>query len=101
MAGAKLFVVVDHSGEAERAGLSLRDTKLVIFGSPAAGTPIMDFVPVAALDLPLKMLVWEDDSGVVWMTYFSAAWLADRHRIPADLAPPLSAADVLATRIGG
>lgn len=60
----------------------------------------MEFAPAAALDLPLKMLVWEDDAGAVWTTYLSAAWLADRHDIPADLASPLSAADVLATRIG-
>jgi|SRR5271155_1899831 len=98
-AGAKLFAIVDHSGEAERAGLSLRDTKLMIFGSPTAGTPVMDVAPTAALDMPLKTLVWADDGGAVWMTYLSAAWLADRHDIPADLAKPLSAVEVFASRI--
>jgi uncharacterized protein (DUF302 family) len=95
-AGAKVFVVVDHSGEAERAGLSLRDTKLVVFGNPAAGTPAMAASPLAALDLPLKILVWEDDAGDVWSSYLDAAWLADRHGLDAQLAAPLAAADRLA-----
>jgi uncharacterized protein (DUF302 family) len=93
--GAKLFAVIDHSGEAERAGLSLRDTKVVVFGNPAAGTPVMEASPLAALDLPLKVLVWEDDSGAVWMSYLSGQWLAERHGIPTDLAKPLFAVDVL------
>ena len=58
--GLKLFAVIDHSGEAEKAGLALRDTKVVIFGSPQAGTPVMQAVPLTALDLPLKVLVWSD-----------------------------------------
>jgi uncharacterized protein (DUF302 family) len=98
-AGAKLFAVIDHSGEAERAGLSLRDTKLLIFGSPTVGTRIMQEAPLAALDLPLKVLVWADDTGAVWMSYLSAQWLAERHGIPADLAKPLSAVEVLTSRI--
>jgi uncharacterized protein (DUF302 family) len=97
--GANLFVVVDHSGEAQRAGLTLRDTKLLIFGNPASGTPVMEAAPLAALDLPLKLLVWEDDARAVWMTYLSAEWLADRHGIPADLVKPLSAVDVLTSHI--
>ena len=64
-AGAKLFVVVDHSGEAERVGLTLRDTKLLVFGNPVGGTPAMQSSPGAALDLPLKILVWADDHGAV------------------------------------
>jgi uncharacterized protein (DUF302 family) len=98
-AGAKVFVVVDHSGEAERAGLSLRDTKLVIFGSPIAGTPLMQSAPVCALDLPLKVLVWADDLGGVWMTYLSPQWLAERHGIPDDLTKPLGAVDGLTSRV--
>jgi uncharacterized protein (DUF302 family) len=98
-AGAKVFVVVDHSGEAQEAGLSLRDTKLVIFGSPIGGTPVMQAAPLAALDLPLKVLVWADDQGSVWMTYLSAQWLAGRHGLSADLARPLSAADALTGRV--
>jgi uncharacterized protein (DUF302 family) len=100
-AGAKVFVLVDHSGEAEQAGLSLRDTKLLVFGNPAGGTPVMEAAPLAALDLPLKVLVWEDDAGTVWMTYLSAQWLAHRHNIPADLAKPLTAVDALASRLAG
>ena len=100
-AGATLFAIVDHSGEAERAGLSLRPTKLVIFGSPVAGTPVMVAAPLAALDLPLKVLVWEDADGAVWMSHLDAAWLED----PADgqnfvCSPPVRAESemVLMTR---
>jgi uncharacterized protein (DUF302 family) len=98
-AGAKLFTIVDHSGEAERVGLSLRDTKLLIFGNPAAGTPVMAASPLAALDLPLKVLVWADDGGSVWMSYLDPAWLAARHGLSGDLAAPLSAADRLTDRV--
>jgi uncharacterized protein (DUF302 family) len=91
-AGAKLFLVVDHSGEAERVGLRLRDTKLLIFGNPAAGTPAMVASPLAALDLPLKVLVWADDDGGVWMSYLDSVWLAARHGLAATVAAPLSAA---------
>ena len=98
-AGAKLFAVVDHSGEAARAGLSLRDTKLLIFGSPVAGTPIMAASPLAAIDLPLKILVWADDDGAVWMSYFDPAWLVARHGLSAELAAPLSAAWPLLLRL--
>ena len=97
--GAKLFAVVDHSGEAALAGISLRDTKLVIFGSPAAGTLVMQTRPLAALDLPLKVLVWADDAEGVWMTYLSEDWLADRHEIPPDIAKPLGAVDGLTSRV--
>jgi uncharacterized protein (DUF302 family) len=98
-AGAKLFVVIDHSGEAEAAGLSLRDTKVVVFGNPVAGTPIMDASPLAALDLPLKVLVWADDDESVWMSYLSAQWLAERHNIPGDLAKPLAAVEMITSRV--
>ncbi len=98
-AGAKVFVVVDHSGEAQRAGLALRDTKLVIFGSPMAGTPLMQSAPVVALDLPLKVLVWSDDMGAVWMTYLSSQWLAERHGVPGDLTKPLGAVEGLTSRV--
>jgi uncharacterized protein (DUF302 family) len=98
-AGAKLFAVIDHSGEAASAGLSLRDTKLVIFGNPVAGTPVMAAAPLAAIDLPLKLLVWEDDDGGVWMSHIEPGWLAGRHGLTADLAAPLAAAGVLAGRV--
>ena len=98
-AGAKLFFVVDHSGEAQRAGLTLRDTKLLGFGNPLAGTPAMVASPLAALDLPLKVLVWSDDDGAVWMSFLDAAWLADRHGLGAEMVASLSAADRLTTQV--
>jgi uncharacterized protein (DUF302 family) len=98
-AGAKLFVVIDHSGEAEGVGLSLRDTKLLIFGNPVGGTPVMQAAPLAALDLPLKLLVWVDDAGSVWMSYLSAEWLADRHGFGRDVARPLAAVDAVSARV--
>jgi uncharacterized protein (DUF302 family) len=79
--GLTLFAVVDHSGEARQRGLELRDTKVVIFGSPEAGTPVMQSVPLAALDLPLKVLVW-DDGGQVQVSYLAPAALAPRRDRP-------------------
>lgn len=98
-AGAKVFAVIDQTAEARRVGLDLRPTQLVLFGSPVAGTPIMKAAPVAALDLPLKILVWEDDSGEVWMTHLGADWLAARYDLPPDLAKPLRAPSALATKV--
>jgi uncharacterized protein (DUF302 family) len=92
-AGAKLFTVVDHSGEAQSVGLSLRDTKLILFGNPALGTRVMAEEPLAALDLPLRVLVWQDDSGAVWMTYIEPAWLADRYGLGTEAARPLRAVE--------
>lgn len=96
-----MFALVDHSGEAMRAQESLRDTKLLIFGNPAAGTPVMEVAPLAALDLPLKVVVWQDDAGAVWMSYLEAAWLAERHGVPADLVMVLAAAATVTNRVGG
>jgi uncharacterized protein (DUF302 family) len=90
--GVKLFAVIDHSGEAEKAGLELRDTKVVIFGAPKAGTPVMQAVPVAALDLPLKVLVWDDD-GQTKLTYTAPAALAARYGLSDDLAARLGVID--------
>ncbi len=98
-AGAKLFFVVDHSGEAQRVGMSLRGTKLLVFGNPVGGTPAMVASPLAALDLPLKVLVWMDDDGAVWMSYLDAAWLAARHGLATELAAPLSAVDSLTAQV--
>ena len=80
-----LFSIVDHSGEAAKAGLEMPDTKLVIFGSPAAGTAVMVASPLAALDLPLKILVWADGDGVVWVSYNAPAYLARRHHLDDSL----------------
>jgi uncharacterized protein (DUF302 family) len=98
-AGAKLFADIDQSAEAASVGLSLRETRLVIFGNPAGGTPVMQAAPLTALDLPLKILVWADDLGVVWMTYLSPQWLSTRHGLTADLAQPLDAVEALTTRV--
>ena len=83
--GITLFALVDHSGEAAKAGMKMRPTKLLIFGNPRAGTPVMLAAPSSAIDLPLKILVWEDDQGKVWITYNSPTYLQTRHNLPADL----------------
>jgi uncharacterized protein (DUF302 family) len=82
--GIKLFTLVDHSGEAEKAGLRMPPTKLLIFGSPKAGTPLMLATPSIAIDLPLKILISEDDSGKVWISYNSPDYLARRHQLPSQ-----------------
>jgi uncharacterized protein (DUF302 family) len=87
--GMVLFAVIDHSGEAERNGLDLRATKLVIFGSPTAGTPVMQAVPLSALDLPLKVLIW-DDAGQTTISYVDPDALARRHHLSEDLAARLA-----------
>jgi uncharacterized protein (DUF302 family) len=92
--GVKLFAVIDQSAEARQAGLRLRDTTLVIFGNPAAGTPVMDAAPLAALDLPLKVLVW-DDAGQTKVTYYAPAALAARYQLSADLEGNLAAINPL------
>jgi uncharacterized protein (DUF302 family) len=92
--GMTLFGVIDHSGEAHAVGLDLRDTKVVIFGNPKGGTPVMQVAPLAALDLPLKVLVW-DDAGQTRLTYTAPAALAARYEVPDDVAAPLAAIDAL------
>jgi uncharacterized protein (DUF302 family) len=92
--GMKLFAVIDQSAEARDAGLSLRETTLVIFGSPAAGTPVMAAAPLAALDLPLKVLVWADE-GQTKVSYYAPASLAARHHLDADLARNLAGINAL------
>ena len=91
-----LFALVDHSGEAEKAGLKMRPTKLLIFGNPRGGTPVMLAAPSSAIDLPLKILVWEDNQGKVWVSYNSPVYLAGRHRIPAELVKNIAVAEALA-----
>jgi len=93
--GLKVFAVVDHSGEAEKAGLKMRPTKVVIFGSPKAGTPLMVAAPSLAIDLPLKALVAEDGEGEVSVTYNSPAYLRERHGVPEDLVKNLAGAGVV------
>jgi uncharacterized protein (DUF302 family) len=92
--GMKVFAVIDHSGEAAKIGLELRDTKVVIFGSPQAGTPVMQSTPLAALDLPLKVLVWAD-AGRTKVSYPTPAALAARYRISDEQAVRLAGIDAL------
>ncbi len=83
--GIMVFALIDHSGEAEKAGLKMRPTQLLIFGSPKAGTPLMIAAPRLAIDLPLKALAWQDEQGQVWLSYNTAEYLQQRHGFPADL----------------
>jgi len=92
--GMKLFAVIDQSAEAQQVGLPLRGTTLMLFGSPAAGTPVMTAAPLAALDLPLKVLIW-DDAGQTKVSYYAPAALAARHHLGADLAAKLAGIDPL------
>jgi len=91
-----LFALVDHSGEAAKVGMTMPSTKLLIFGSPRAGTPIMLASPTAALDLPLKILVHEDNDGGVWITYNAPSYLQQRHAIPSELLPNIAVIEPLA-----
>jgi uncharacterized protein (DUF302 family) len=92
--GMKVFAVIDQSAQASEAGLQLRETVLVIFGNPAAGTPVMDAAPLAALDLPLKVLVWADGDQTK-VSYYSPAALATRYELKSDLAAKLAGIDPL------
>lgn len=94
--GVTLFAVVDHSGEAGKVGIQMPNTKLLIFGSPKAGTPLMLAAPGIAIDLPLKILVAEHD-GEVWISYNSAQFLAERHGLPHELESVLAGAGALAS----
>jgi uncharacterized protein (DUF302 family)/uncharacterized membrane protein YidH (DUF202 family) len=96
--GVTLFALVDHSGEAEKVGLKMPPTKLLIFGNPKAGTPLMLAVPSSAIDLPLKILVWEDVQGKVWVSYNSPEYLKERHGFPQDLLPNIAVVETLATK---
>ena len=89
--GITIFARVDHAGEAEKAGLKMRPTQLLIMGNPKAGTPVMIAAPTAAIDLPLKALAWEDASGKVWLGFNSGEYLKQRHGIPDDLVKNVGA----------
>ena len=96
--GVMLFALVDHSGEAKKAGMDMRPTKLLIFGNPAAGTPLMLAAPTIAIDLPLKILVWEDGEGAVWLSWNSPEYLQQRHKLPPDLVRNIAVAAALAAK---
>ena len=93
-----LFALVDHSGEAERVGMKMRPTKLLIFGSPKAGTPLMLAAPTSAIDLPLKILIWEDANGKVWVSYNAPSYLQGRHGIPDELLQNIAVVETLAAK---
>jgi uncharacterized protein (DUF302 family) len=95
--GLTLFALVDHAGEAAKAGLTMPPTKLVIFGSPKAGTPLMVLAPSLAIDLPLKILVREDAAGRVWVAYISPGWLQRRYELPQEMVSNIAGIEVLAT----
>jgi uncharacterized protein (DUF302 family) len=96
--GVNLFALVDHSGEAEKVGLKMGPTKLLIFGNPKAGTPVMLAAPSSAIDLPLKILIWEDAQQKVWVSYNSPVYLRERHNLPPDLLQNVAVVETLATK---
>lgn len=97
--GITIFAVIDHSGEAAKVGMKMPPAKLAIFGSPKTGTPLMQAAPSIAIDLPLKILVWEDAHGKVWISYNSAEYLKERHGVPPELLKNVAVVAVLADRI--
>jgi uncharacterized protein (DUF302 family) len=99
--GVTLFALIDHSGEAEKAGLKMPPTKLLIFGSPKAGTPVMLAAPSTAIDLPLKILIAEDANGKVWVSYNSPQYLKQRHNLPDELLKNIAVVEALATSAAG
>jgi uncharacterized protein (DUF302 family) len=94
--GITLFTLVDHSGEAKKAGIKMPSTKLLVFGNPKAGTSVMLASPRSAIDLPLKILIWEDANDKVWVTYNSPIYLQERHNIPPDLLQNIAVIEQLA-----
>ena len=96
--GVQVFAIVDLSGEAEKVGMKMRPTKLVIFGNPKGGTPVMLAAPTLAIDLPLKALVWEDKNGKVWVSYNSPEYLQQRHGVPEDLIKNIAVAGALVAK---
>ena len=96
--GVMLFATIDHSGEAAKAGMKMRPTKLLIFGNPTGGTPLMLAAPSSAIDLPLKILVWEDEQGKAWVSYNSPTYLQKRHGFPADLVQNIAVVETLASK---
>src|SRR5438874_7954256 len=98
--GVTLFALIDHSGEAEKVGMKMLPTRLLIFGNPKLGSPIMLAAPTSAIDLPLKILVWEDDRGKVWISYNSPEYLQQRHGLPQELMQNIAVVETLAAQSG-
>jgi uncharacterized protein (DUF302 family) len=97
--GIPVFALIDHSGEAAKVGMEMHPTKLLIFGNPKGGTPLMLAAPTIAIDLPLKILIWEDDQGKIWVTYNTPEYLAERHQLPANLAQNIGFIATLAATV--
>ena len=97
--GVKLFTIIDHSGEAASEGLSMPSTKVLIFGNPKGGTPLMLAAPSTAIDLPLKVLVAEDAQGNVWISWNDPAYLQQRHGFPKELMANIGVAGMLASQL--
>jgi uncharacterized protein (DUF302 family) len=93
-----LFALVDHSGEAAKVQMKMPSTKLLIFGNPKVGTPVMLAAPSIAIDLPLKILVWEDNQGKTWISYNSPKYLQERHGVPQELMQSLEVVEALAAK---
>jgi uncharacterized protein (DUF302 family) len=96
--GVRVFALIDHSGEAEKVGMKMRPTKVVIFGNPKGGTPLMVAAPSLAIDLPLKALVAEDEAGKVWVTYNSPEYLQQRHGVPEELIKNIAVTGALVAK---
>jgi uncharacterized protein (DUF302 family) len=96
--GLQLFALVDHSGEAAKVGMKMRPTKLLIFGSPKGGTPVMVAAPSIAIDLPLKALVSEDETGKVWVSYNAPEYLQQRHGVPQELVKNIAGVGALVAK---
>jgi uncharacterized protein (DUF302 family) len=99
--GLAIFCRIDHSGEAEKAGLKMPPTQVIIFGNPKGGTPLMIASPTVAIDLPLKALIWEDGEGRIWVSYNSPEYLGQRHNIPAALLKNIGGIGPLLQKVVG
>ena len=97
--GIAVFALIDHSGEAAKVGMKMRPTKLLIFGNPKGGTPLMLAAPSIAIDLPLKIMIWQDDQEKVWVSYNTPEYLAERHGLPPHLAQNIGFIETLAANI--
>jgi uncharacterized protein (DUF302 family) len=97
--GIAVFALIDHSGEAAKVGMKMGSTKLLIFGNPKGGTPLMLAAPSIAIDLPLKILIWQDDQERVWVSYNTTEYLAERHGLPTHLAQNIGFIETLAANI--
>jgi uncharacterized protein (DUF302 family) len=96
--GVQVFALIDHSGEAEKVGMKMRPTKLLIFGNPKGGTPLMIAAPTLAIDLPLKALIWQDDQGKTQITYNQPEYLQARHGVPEELIKNIAVVGGLAAK---